>query len=298
MANEFYTLIVVPHAKARFRKFQVSVRLTKWFMGAAGTLALLLAGILTHYTWISVEVGELRRLRVENLTLATKAQAYEQNAGKLQAKVLTLQNMVMKLGVMAGLEKSLPNPEVGGVGGLSSLETTAPSLDVTQSIRSLDRTVNTLTEKSSRLEAFFQDQQVLLASTPSIWPARGYLSASFGNRVDPFTGLRDFHSGIDISTPIGTRVQAPADGVVIFCGPKGGYGNAMVIDHGYGVVTRYAHMAGFNVRAGQRIRRGDVVGFVGNTGRSTAPHLHYEVWVNDQAHNPIQYILDEYRSFG
>lgn len=112
MANEFYTLIVVPHAKARFRKFQVSVRLTKWVTGAAATLALLLAGILTHYTWISVEVGELRRLRTENLALATKAQAYEQNAGKLQTKVLALQNMVMKLGVMAGLEKSLPDPQV------------------------------------------------------------------------------------------------------------------------------------------------------------------------------------------
>jgi murein DD-endopeptidase MepM/ murein hydrolase activator NlpD len=298
MANEFYTLIVVPHAKARFRKFQVSVRLTKWVMGAGGVLVLLLVGILTHYTWITVEVAELRRLRVENLTLATKAQAYEQNADKLQAKVLTLQNMVMKLGVMAGLEKSLPDPQVGGVGGLSSLETTAPSVDITQSMRTLDRTVSSLTEKSSKLAVFFQDQRLQLASTPSTWPARGYLSASFGNRVDPFTGLRDFHPGIDISTPIGSRVQAPADGVVIFCGPKGGYGNAMVINHGYGLVTRYAHMAGFNVRPGQRIRRGDVIGFVGNSGRSTAPHLHYEVWVKDQAHDPIQYILDEYRSFG
>ncbi|HSB61546.1 MAG TPA: M23 family metallopeptidase [Vicinamibacteria bacterium] len=298
MANDFYTLIVVPHAKARFRKFQVSVRLTKWVLAAAAGLALLLAGILSHYTWISVEVAELRRLRVENLTLATKAQAYEQNAGKLQAKVLVLQNMVMKLGVMAGLEKSLPDPQVGGVGGLSSLETVAPSLDVAQSMRSLQNTVDDLNEKSSKLESFFTVQKVLLASTPSIWPARGYLSAGFGNRLDPFTGLKDFHSGIDISTPIGTKVQAPADGVVIFCGVKGGYGNAMVIDHGYGVITRYAHMAGFSVRPGHRVRRGDPIGFVGNSGRSTAPHLHYEVWVNDQAHNPIQYILDEYRSFG
>jgi len=298
MANKFYTLIVVPHAKARFRKFQVSVRLTKWVLGAAAVLTLLLAGIITHYTWISVEVAELRRLRAENLALATKAQAYEQNAGKLQAKVLVLQNMVTKLGVMAGLEKSLPEPQVGGVGGLSSLETTAPSLDVTQSMRSMDQTVSDLQEKSAELEVFYQDQQVLLASTPSIWPVRGYLSASFGNRTDPFTGLRDFHPGIDVSTPMGTRVAAPADGVVIFSGPKGGYGNAMVIDHGYGLVTRYAHLSGFNVRAGQRVRRGDVIGFVGNTGRSTAPHLHYEVWFNDQAQNPIKYILDEYRSFG
>jgi murein DD-endopeptidase MepM/ murein hydrolase activator NlpD len=298
MANEFYTFIVVPHAKARFRKFQVSVRLTKWVLGTTAVLGVALVALLAHYGWISVQVVELKRLRTENRALATKAQAYEQNAAKLQAKVLALQNTVTKLGMMAGLEKSLPDPQLGGVGGISSLETTAPSIDVAQSMRSLDQTVRHLAEKSTRLEEVFEDQKVLLASTPSVWPVRGYLSAGFGNRVDPFTGLRDFHPGIDISTPIGTKVHAPADGVVIFCGAKGGYGNALVVDHGYGVVTRYAHLDAYNVKPGQRVRRGDVIAFVGNTGRSTAPHLHYEVWVNDRTLNPIQYILDEYRSFG
>jgi murein DD-endopeptidase MepM/ murein hydrolase activator NlpD len=298
MANEFYTLIVVPHAKARFRKFQVSVRLTRWVLAAAGVLALLLAGILAHYTWIAVEVAEVKRLRSENLALATKAKAYEENAGRLQEKVATLQGMVTKLGVMAGVEHSLPDPALGGVGGLTRVETTAPSVDVANALQSLDETVGSLTEKSSRLEAFFEDQKHLLASTPSIWPVRGYLSASFGNRNDPFTGQRDFHPGLDISSPRGTEVVAPADGVVVFLGSRNGYGNALVLDHGYGVVTRYGHLDGFNVKPGQRVRRGDVIGFVGNTGRSTAPHLHYEVWVDDQARNPIQFILDEYRSFG
>ncbi len=298
MANEFYTLIVVPHAKARFRKFQVSVRLTRWVLWALVGLALGLAGILAHYTWMSVEVAELRHLKTENLALATKARAYEQNAGQLQAKVLTLQNMVTKLGMMAGVEQSLPDAGVGGVGGLTSMETTAPSLDIASSLRSLDDTVGTLTKKSTRLESIFESQRELLASTPSIWPVRGYLSAAFGNRIDPFTGQPDFHPGLDISTPRGTKIVAPADGVVVFCGQKNGYGNAIVIDHGYGVITRYGHLDAFEARPGQRVRRGDVIGYVGSTGRSTAPHLHYEVWVNDQARNPIQYILDEYRSFG
>jgi murein DD-endopeptidase MepM/ murein hydrolase activator NlpD len=298
MANEFYTLIVVPHAKAKFRKFQVSVRLTKWAMGIAATLALILAGVLAHYTWISVEVGELRRLRSENVALSTKAQAYEQNAAKLQAKLMTLQNMVMKLGVMAGLEKTLPDPAIGGVGGLTRLETTSPSADARLSMGAMEKTAEDLTARSSRLEEFYQDQKVVLAATPSVWPVRGYLSSTFGNRVDPFTGQPDFHPGIDIATPIGTKVQAPADGVVVSTGVKGSYGNAIVIDHSYGVMTRYGHLSGFNVRPGQRVRRGDVIGFVGMTGRATAPHLHYEVWVREQNQNPIQYILDEYRSFG
>jgi len=298
MANEFYTLIVVPHAKARFRKFQVSVRLTKWVLGALGVLAVVLVGILTHYTWIAVEVAEIGRLRVENLALATKARAYEENAGQLQAKVLQLQNIVNKLGVMAGLEQSLPDPSLGGVGGLTRRETTPPSVDIASTLQNLDQTVGTLSRKSTRLEQYFSEQREVLASTPSIWPVRGYLSASFGNRIDPFTGMRDFHPGIDISVPRGTRVTAPADGVVVFCGTKGGYGNIIAIDHGYGTMTRYGHLDGFNVRPGQRVKRGDVIGFSGNTGRSTAPHLHYEVWVHDQMRNPIEYILDEYRSFG
>lgn len=297
MANEFYTLIVVPHAKARFRKFQVSVRLTKWVLGALAFLAVALVGIVVHYTWINVQVAELKRLRGENLALAAKARAYEENAGRLQARVLTLQSMVTKLGLMAGVEESLPEAGVGGVGGLSSLETTAPSLDIAASLQGMDQTVSALTEKSSRLQAFFEDQHVLLASTPSIWPVRGYLSASFGNRKDPFTGMPDFHPGIDVSTPRGTKVRAPADGVVTFRGKRGAYGNALVLDHGYGIVTRYAHLDGYNIRPGQRVQRGDVIAFVGNTGRSTAPHLHYEVWVDDQLRNPIEFILDEYRSF-
>ena len=298
MANEFYTLIVVPHAKARFRKFQVSVRLTRWVLGSLSVLALALVGIVVHYTMISVEVAELKRLQGENLALATKARAYAENAGRLQARVLTLQNMVTKLGLMAGVEKSLPDAQVGGVGGVSNLETTAPSVDIAASLQGIDQTVSALTQKSTRLQAFFEDQQQLLAATPSIWPVRGYLSASFGNRKDPFTGMPDFHPGIDVSTPRGTKVVAPADGVVVFVGRKQGYGKAMVINHGYGVVTRYGHLDGWNVRPGQRVRRGDPVAFVGNTGRSTAPHLHYEVWVDDQLRNPIEFILDEYRSFG
>jgi murein DD-endopeptidase MepM/ murein hydrolase activator NlpD len=299
MANEFYTLIVVPHAKARFRKVQVSVKLMKWVGGGLATLSMAVLGILFHYSRIAVEVHELRRLRTENSQLKQKTLEYEQSAGKLQNKLDQLQGMVMKLGVMAGLEQSLPDQNVGGVGGPHLTPTagtdTPPALG---SLANMDHELTSLTQRSAQLTEFYKDQTTMLASTPSIWPVRGYLSAGFGNRADPFTGQRDFHSGIDVSTPIGTRVQAPAEGVVVSCGDKGAYGLTVIVDHGFGVVTRYGHLSGFNVKPGQRIRRGEVIGFVGNTGRSTGPHLHYEVWVRDQAQNPIHYILDEYRSFG
>jgi murein DD-endopeptidase MepM/ murein hydrolase activator NlpD len=303
MANDFYTLIVVPHAKAQFRKFQVSVRLLRRAAWTGGILSILVTAVIVDYIrlqWRGVsQTTELSRLRDENSML----QGFKNDTPKLLAKVDKLQSLVNKLGVMAGVEQAIPadasNP--GGVGGVTSIESTAPSKgrDLSpDTLREMDKTLASLTQRSTQLEAFYRDQKMLLASTPSVWPVRGYLSAGFGNRNDPFTGLKDFHPGIDISTPIGTKVLVPADGVVISCGAKGGYGNAIQIDHGYDVITRYGHLDGFNVKPGQRVHRGDVIGFVGNTGRSTAPHLHYEVWVRDQAQNPIHFILDEYRSFG
>ena len=209
MANEFYTLIIVPHAKARFRRLHVSVRLTKWLAGIAATGILAISGILVHYAWITTEVVELRRLRTENRALRVKTEEYEQSAGQLRIKIDTLQGMVTKLGVMAGLEKTLPDTRVGGVGGAIGTESAAPAIDPIV-IHEMDRNVSALTARSARLEAFYQDQSVLLASTPSIWPVRGYLSAGFGNRIDPFTNQRDFHTGLDISAPVGTKVQSLA----------------------------------------------------------------------------------------
>lgn len=298
MAHEFYTLILVPHAKARFRKFQVSVRLLKWSGVGAALLALTFVGMTVQYTRASFAMRRLHDLETVNHSLTVKTLEYEQNAARLQAQLKTLQGMVNKLGVMAGLERLPPDPGVGGVGGVSSLEMVAPSRELQTSLKEMQSDVEQLRARSARIEAFYKDRTLLLASTPSVWPARGYLSASFGNRRDPFTGQPDFHPGIDISTPTGAPVHAPADGVVVSAGVRGGYGNAIVVDHGFGLVSRYAHLDRFNVKPGQKLRRGDVLGFVGNTGKSTAPHLHYEVWVNDQAQNPIQYILDEYRSFG
>jgi murein DD-endopeptidase MepM/ murein hydrolase activator NlpD len=258
-------------------------------------LGLGLAGVLTHYSILTGELVSLRNVAAENEALKARTLEYERVAGRLQSQVLTLQRTVNKLGVMAGVETTLPDEQLGGLGGISVEDVTAPALET---LPWMERTVADLVERSANLEHIYDERQVVLASTPSIWPVRGYLSSRFGNRIDPFTGRKDFHPGIDISTPEGTKVVAPADGVVVAAGRRGAYGNAIIINHGHATTTRYGHLSAFSVKPGQRVRRGDVIGSVGNTGRSNAPHLHYEVWVNDQLQNPIHYILDEYRSFG
>jgi murein DD-endopeptidase MepM/ murein hydrolase activator NlpD len=133
-----------------------------------------------------------------------------------------------------------------------------------------------------------EKRRSLADATPSIWPVAGWLTSSYGNRRDPFNGSSDFHPGLDISATYGEPVLAPAAGIVSSAGAVGNYGNLVVIDHGFGIVTKFGHLSRFGVTSGQQVNRGDVLGYVGSTGRSTSPHLHYEIWVNDKLTNPMR----------
>jgi murein DD-endopeptidase MepM/ murein hydrolase activator NlpD len=126
--------------------------------------------------------------------------------------------------------------------------------------------------------------------TPSLWPVVGTLTAGFGERLDPFSGEGAFHTGVDISSQYGTAVRATADGVVTGAEEHVGYGRLVVLDHGFGVTTFYGHLSAFNVTPGQRVNRGDVIGYVGVSGRSTGPHVHYEVRINGAPVNPMRYL--------
>jgi murein DD-endopeptidase MepM/ murein hydrolase activator NlpD len=139
---------------------------------------------------------------------------------------------------------------------------------------------------------YFDAQRRLLASTPAVWPARGWVTSDYGVRVDPYTAERMMHRGLDIATAPGHPVQAPSDATVVFAGTENGYGKVVVLDHGNGVNTRYAHLSSIYVKAGERVKRGARVAAVGTTGRSTGPHLHYEVRVNGVAENPRKFILE------
>lgn len=146
--------------------------------------------------------------------------------------------------------------------------------------------------RQQTLVTFLRENKDALLSTPSIWPAKGYLTSGFGYRSSPFTGRGSLHKGIDISNRPGTPVWAPARGTVTFSGPDGSYGICIVIDHGNNIVTRYGHLSKSLASVGQYVQRNEVIGHIGNTGRSTGPHLHYEVFVNGANVNPLRYIMN------
>jgi len=189
--------------------------------------------------------------------LSQRAEKYRQTLDQLEHRIASLGHTVTKLGVISGVESTMPEVDVG-MGGVAGLEPTPPSRDPDLALYSLSRSLSELAVRSTRIEGFYADQEELLSHTPSIWPVRGYLSSGFGGRSDPFTGRRSRHSGIDVSAARGTKVLAPANGVVVSVGRRGPYGRSIMIDHGNDVITRYGHLDAYNVQAGQRVERGDV----------------------------------------
>jgi murein DD-endopeptidase MepM/ murein hydrolase activator NlpD len=165
--------------------------------------------------------------------------------------------------------------------------------DLLKQLDELGKKVKVQEQEARALKSYFEDQQALLASAPSVWPVRGWVTSDFSVRLDPYTGERVMHEGLDIATAMGTPVHAPADGTVVYAGLEGGYGHVLVLDHGYGLKSRYGHLSRIDVKVGQKVHRGDVIAAVGNSGRSTGPHLHYEVRVNGVADNPRKFILEE-----
>jgi len=240
----------------------------------------------------SDEIADQRR-QIQNF-------ASEINA--LKSKLVALNSFEKKIRIIANLDQTGDSETLFGVGG-SIPEDLDPSLELKKShtnlLREMHEQVDQLNLASLQQEKGFaslfdhlDNQRNLLASTPAIRPTKGWKTSGFGYRTSPFTGRREFHKGLDIACRIGTPVIAPADGVVKFSGKRGLLGNFCIIDHGHGMVTRYGHLNKTLKKRGEAVKRGDIIAEMGNTGRSTGPHLHYEIHLNGIPVNPTKYILN------
>jgi murein DD-endopeptidase MepM/ murein hydrolase activator NlpD len=207
---------------------------------------------------------------------------------------------------LAGIEESAPEDGAAVGGGTLDLgkairegeEEDRQALLVDQLYQDLQRMERELALRAESLKTltdYLTEQKDRLAATPSIWPTQGYVSSRFGPRTSPFTGRRQHHTGLDIAAPSDTPIVAPADGVVTFSGTLAGYGRAIVVTHGFGFKTFFGHNKENKVKKGDRVKRGQVIGLVGSTGYSTGSHVHYEVLVNDNPVNPLNYIIDDKR---
>ncbi|MCP4148116.1 MAG: M23 family metallopeptidase, partial [bacterium] len=249
-----------------------------------------------------------------NLAKADTIERIMTDVRTLDRNLAEMQEYRDKIMVAAGLTSPYSLTEVGQGGGdlgeagstatiqsgISDLELSRDKIANTAESRNTIVGVTSSVAKRAKqvqkdlkyVEAHINEQKARLASTPALWPTRGYLTDSFGMRTHPFTGKRSFHNGLDIATQLGNKVIATADGYVLVREFSSFLGNVILIDHGFGFSTRYGHLASFNIKEGERVKRGQVIGYVGNSGRSTAPHLHYEIIYMGKNQNPMAYILE------
>jgi murein DD-endopeptidase MepM/ murein hydrolase activator NlpD len=242
--------------------------------------------------------AEVDQLRASNSMLQLENGSYRAATGELTSQIQSLETVINDLGVRAQLDpvqaramQKLPAVvKARASGGASAMAEIAAA-----AISSPENTFGVLRDLlhglESRLSYVRRDverREALAGATPSIWPAHGWLTGTFGGRSDPFTGEPGFHQGLDISTDRGQPVFATADGTIRSAAFTGEYGNLIVVDHGFGLMTRYGHLSAFATKPGQVVKRGAVIGYVGATGRATGSHLHYEILANGQLINPLR----------
>jgi len=291
MDSRYSTIIFVPHARAKFRKLKVSHRLLFSVVSiVTSSLCLSTFFSVQYFTSLS-QTHELSKLRHENKELQTANEQFSKSVEALRGQLHTVEDRTRKLAIYAGIS-SLDDSAQGGAGGLrpQDLGNNPYRDDVDKMAFRSHRIESDLSVLEQKLVA----QSQLLASTPSIAPVRGILTDGFGGRSYPFTGEPGTHNAVDISSAVGQAVRAPADGIVVKAEWANGYGNVIYLSHGYGFSTRYGHLSAYAAKPGQHVKRGDVIAYVGSTGRSTGPHLHYEVRLNNVPVNPLAYILNAF----
>lgn len=287
-----HTIIFVPHARARFRQFRVSSRLL-WAVGSAVVLSVLV-GVTFSFLWFqSIRKNrEVSALLAENQDLRSRTATLNGQLEGIEKQLVEFEDRTRRLSIVAGLSAT-HDAGTGGVGGLTALPVD-PDAALDAGLSEAGRRGAVLSSRLVLVEKRLALQADQLALTPTLAPTVGVLTAGFGMRVDPFTSQPEFHTGIDISTPTGNRIYAPANGTVVKVSTEKGYGRVVRISHGYGLTTLYGHLEVARVTEGQRVKRGDLIALVGSTGRSTAPHLHYEVHKDGKQLNPLDFVLNAF----
>jgi len=302
VVKNFCTIVFFPSKTAKTKKLKLSQLALRALVSSIIMATIVLGFVFYDYINIKLEGVELESIREENQRQKLHIQFFADKIDSLESQVARLKQFDTKLRIITNQEKPKGADQSLGIGGsLDGDHISYRVFDGKQDmlIKRMHSDLAQLKTEASiqehslqELYEFLQEQKSLLASTPSLWPTRGWVTSGFGYRKSPFTGLREFHKGIDIATRLNTPIIAPADGIVTYVGREGGFGKLMVINHGYGIVTRYAHLSKTFKKKRQKVRRGEKIAAVGSTGRSTGPHLHYEVRIGGVCVNPANYLLN------
>ncbi|MFZ3072885.1 MAG: M23 family metallopeptidase [Thermodesulfobacteriota bacterium] len=299
LKKETVTIILLPNDSTRGKHFMIPLRAYKAARYAAIPLLIVFLYVIVDYSTMAVKVSETYKLQRENTTQKIELQTLSSKIGELEDTVSKLRVFDKKLRIIANLEIPAADNNLG-MGGATdedyflTIEDKKEKLvdKLHSDINQIKLDADTQEKSFTELQEFFMKQASMLTSTPSVWPARGWLTSDFGMRRDPFTGRIQMHKGIDIANKAGADVLAPGDGIVTKSSVSPHLGRMVEVSHGYGMKTTYGHLSESYVRVGQRVKRGSKIAAIGSTGKSTGPHLHYEVVVNGISVDPRNYILN------
>jgi murein DD-endopeptidase MepM/ murein hydrolase activator NlpD len=299
--KEYFTFMFLPGPNSHVRTLSISKSTLKTVFFSCVAVFIFSLYLVYEYNDVKDKVWELQAVREELMQQKAQVQNFALNILDYKRQMFLLRDLDTKLRRVVSLGPRDKAQQVLGIGGpdelgLQNLASLGEKKQE-EALKEMHQELTQLKGAASKQEAslqmlieYFEDKRSLYASTPSVWPVRGWVTSPFGNRTSPFSGIVKFHEGIDIAAQTGMPIMAPADGVVVKAGFSTGYGNMVEISHGYGIKTVFAHNSRLNVKAGQRIKRGDVICYVGDSGSSTGPHLHYEVRLNGLPVNPTKYM--------
>lgn len=302
MDKDYFNILVFGQKTSKTRHLRIHKKTFKigLYLAAFGLLSTIF--FFCDYIQVRKKGFELSQLRQETQDQRSKIHFFSSKIEDLERQLSKLKDFDKRIRIIANLEKGQEATSSIGMGGPSpsdvreKLKAEKDEKGLVQQMRTdIDRLKSEATsqeESLSELEKLLQTKKEVLVHTPSLWPAMGWVTSGFGFRANPFTGLTQMHEGMDISNRVGTPVIASADGIVSDTGNDWAHGKIVVISHGFGLISRYSHLSKISVRVGQNVKRGDKIAEVGMTGKTTGPHLHYEVRLNGIPVNPMRYILN------
>jgi murein DD-endopeptidase MepM/ murein hydrolase activator NlpD len=299
LRKRYYIIFVAREEDGRLRKIPVPLHYAYVFVAAAVVGAFTLAGMAGSYSRMLLKTASFNEIRTQHEALRKDYQQLEEVAQQKEVQAASLGSLASEVTALYGLRQSrLAKAALSSTSVGDDSDATFTDAAYTQSFDQLSQLRTTaLSGQLSRAFELGINPTVTtnwanLLNAPSLWPVVGRITSSFGERLDPFNGEGAFHAGIDIGTTFGAPVRAAADGVVMVASLENGYGREIEIDHGNGIETVYGHLSGFAVTAGEQVKRGQVIGYVGSSGRSTGPHLHYEVRIRNTPVNPHKYLRE------
>ena len=299
MRKRYYIIFVAREKDGALRKIPIPLHYAGVFVAAAVVGAFTITGLAGSYSRMLLKTASFNQVRQQQEALRKDYKQLQREAHEKDVQAASLGSLASEVSALYGLRKNLVAKaavtHVAPVGDQNAATFTeqayAQSLDQLAALRS-SALSGSLRTFSAGMAANVPSDWVNLAGAPSLWPIMGAITSSFGEREDPFNGEGAFHAGVDISGTFGEAVRATADGTVEVASMASGYGREIMLNHGNGIETLYGHLSGFAVTPGEEVRCGEVIGYVGISGRSTGPHLHYEVRIHNTPVNPYRYLRE------